>query len=174
MIFELDRSKEILERTPNVLDTLLTGLSKGWTENNEGKNTWSPYDIVGHLIFGEKTDWIVRIKTILKNSENKLFEPFDRFAQLNEDQNRPISDLINEFKLLREKNLNELESLNITQKDYERVGIHPEFGNVTLKQLISTWAVHDLGHIAQITRVMAKQYTKEVGPWINYLGILKK
>ena len=174
MIFELDKSKEILERTPNVLDTLLTGLSKGWIENNEGKNTWSPYDIVGHLIFGEKTDWIVRIKTILNNSENKLFEPFDRFAQLNEDQNRPISDLINEFKLLREKNLNELESLNISQKDYERVGIHPEFGNVTLKQLISTWAVHDLGHIAQITRVMAKQYTKEVGPWINYLGILKK
>ncbi|WP_127019912.1 DinB family protein [Flagellimonas beolgyonensis] len=174
MIFELDRSKEILERTPNVLDTLLTGLSKEWTENNEGKNTWSPYDIVGHLIFGEKTDWIVRIKTILKNSENKLFEPFDRFAQRNEDQNRPISDLINEFKLLREKNLNELESLNISQKDYERIGIHPEFGNVTLKQLISTWAVHDLGHIAQITRVMAKQYTKEVGPWINYLGILKK
>lgn len=174
MIFELDKSKEILERTPNVLDTLLTGLSKGWIENNEGKNTWSPYDIVGHLIFGEKTDWIVRIKTILNNSENKLFEPFDRFAQLNEDQNRPISDLINEFKLLREKNLNELESLNISQKDYERIGIHPEFGNVTLKQLISTWAVHDLGHIAQITRVMAKQYTKEVGPWINYLGILKK
>lgn len=174
MIFELDKSKEILERTPNVLDTLLTGLSKGWIENNEGKNTWSPYDIVGHLIFGEKTDWIVRIKTILNNSKNKLFEPFDRFAQLNEDQNRPISDLINEFKLLREKNLNELESLNISQKDYERVGIHPEFGNVTLKQLISTWAVHDLGHIAQITRVMAKQYTKEVGPWINYLGILKK
>ncbi len=174
MIFELDKSKEILERTPKVLETLLNGLSKEWIENNEAKNTWSPYDIVGHLVFGEKTDWIVRMKTILSDSENKLFEPFDRFAQLNENQNKPIGDLINEFKLLRVKNLNELELLNITQKDFERVGIHPEFGNVTLKQLISTWAVHDLGHIAQITRVMAKQYTKEVGPWINYLGVLKK
>ncbi len=174
MIFDLDKSKEILGRTPEVLETLLHGLSKEWILNNEGQNTWSPYEIVGHLIFGEITDWIVRIQTILSESVNKLFEPFDRFAQLNEDQNRPIGDLIKEFKSLREKNLNELELLNITQKDFDRVGIHPEFGNVTLKQLISTWAVHDLGHIAQITRVMAKQYTKEVGPWINYLGILKK
>lgn len=174
MIFELEKAKEILEKTPKVLETLLTGLSNQWVENNEGENTWSPYDIVGHLLFGEKTDWIVRVKTILNDSENKLFEPFDRFAQLNENQNRPIGDLINEFKLLRKENLNELERLKISQIDFEKVGIHPEFGNVTLKQLISTWAVHDLGHIAQITRVMAKQYTKEVGPWINYLGILKK
>ncbi|PTB95534.1 hypothetical protein C9994_11220 [Marivirga lumbricoides] len=174
MIFELNKSKEILERTPEVLETLLNGLSKEWVENNEGEKTWSPYDIVGHLISGEKTDWIIRIKTILSDSESKLFEPFDRFAQLNENQNRPIEDLINEFKLLRKKNLNELKLLNISQKDFEKVGIHPEFGNVTLKQLISTWAVHDLGHIAQITRVMAKQYTKEVGPWISYLGVLKK
>lgn len=174
MDFEWNKSKEILERTPEVLETLLRGLSKEWIENNEGENTWSPYDIVGHLISGEKTDWIVRIKTILSESENKLFEPFDRFAQLNQNQDRPINDLIDEFKLLRERNLNELDLLNITQKDLYKVGVHPEFGKVTLKQLISTWAVHDLGHIAQITRVMAKQYTEEVGPWINYLGILKK
>ncbi|MCF2873243.1 MULTISPECIES: DinB family protein [unclassified Tenacibaculum] len=148
-------------------------MSKEWIVNNEGKNTWSPYDIVGHLIFGEKTDWMVRIKTILSKSENKLFEPFDRFAQLKEDQNKPIQELIKEFKTIRKSNLNELISLNITTKDYNLTGIHPEFGQVTLKQLISTWAVHDLGHIAQISRVMAKQYTEEVGPWINYLGILK-
>lgn len=174
MNFELNKSIEILERTPNVLGTLLNGLSKEWIDNNEGENTWSPYDIVGHLIFGEKTDWIVRIKTILNDSENKIFEPFDRFAQLNEKQNKPISELIEEFTILRKKNLIELESLNISHKDYGKIGIHPEFGNVTLKQLISTWAVHDLGHIAQINRVMAKQYKNEVGPWINYLGILKK
>ena len=174
MDFELIKSIEILERTPKVLDTLLNGLSKEWINNNEGKNTWSPYDIVGHLIFGEKTDWIIRIKTILSDNENKIFEPFDRFAQLNENQNRSIEDLINEFKILREKNLNELELLNISQEDYGKIGIHPEFGNVNLKQLISTWAVHDLRHIAQITRVMSKQYKNEVGPWINYLGILKK
>jgi len=174
MNFELNKSIEILERTPKVLNTLLNGLSDEWINNNEGENTWSPYDIVGHIIFGEKTDWIVRIKTILSDYENKIFEPFDRFAQLNENQNRPIADLIEEFKILRKKNLNELESFNISRKDYEKVGIHPEFGNVTLKELISTWAVHDLGHIAQITRVMSKQYKNEVGPWINYLGILKK
>lgn len=174
MNFDLNKSKEILESTPEVLNSLLSDLSKEWINNNEGENTWSPYDIVGHLIFGEKTDWIVRIKTILSDSDNKLFEPFDRFAQLNESQDRPIGELISEFKFLREKNLKEFELLNISEKDLEKVGIHPEFGNVTLKQLISTWAVHDLGHIAQITRVMAKQYSNEVGPWINYLGILKK
>ncbi|RNC85100.1 MAG: DinB family protein [Winogradskyella sp.] len=173
MNFELDKSIEILKRTPQVIDTLLTGLSEEWYRNNEGKTTWSPYDVVGHLIFGEKTDWIVRIKIILDESENKRFEPFDRFAQLNEDQNKPIDTLIKEFKILREKNLEELASLKITSKDFNRVGIHPEFGPVTLQQLISTWAVHDLGHIAQISRVMAKQYSKEVGPWINYLGVLK-
>ena len=173
MNFELNKSIEILEKTPLVLETLLNGLSKEWIVNNEGKNTWSPYDIVGHLIFGEKTDWMVRIKTILSESENKLFEPFDRFAQLKEDQNKPIQELIKEFKIIRKSNLNELISLNITSEDYNLTGIHPEFGQVTLKQLISTWAVHDLGHIAQISRVMAKQYTEEVGPWINYLGILK-
>ena len=174
MNFELNKSIEILEKTPLVLDTLLNGLSKEWIENNEGKSTWSPYDIVGHLIFGEKTDWIIRIKTILSESENKLFEPFDRFAQLKGNQEKTISQLIDNFKELRTQNLNELNSLNISLKDYNRTGIHPEFGEVNLKQLISTWAVHDLGHLGQISRVMAKQYKNQVGPWINYLGVLKK
>ncbi|TPN85123.1 DinB family protein [Aquimarina algicola] len=174
MNFELDKSIEILRNTPLVLKTMLDGLSEEWIKNNEGENTWSPYDILGHLIVGEQTDWIVRVKIILSDSENKFFEPFDRFAQFNQDQTKPISDLIIEFKSLREKSLKELTSLHITQKDFDRIGIHPEFGKVTLKQLISTWAVHDLGHIAQISRVMAKQYTEEVGPWYNYLGILKK
>lgn len=174
MNFELDKSIEILKRTPQVLNSLLIGLSREWIENNEGKDTWSPYDVIGHLIFGEKTDWMVRIKTILSESDNKLFTPFDRFAHLNAEPQKTIDDLLYEFKFLRENNLNELNSLNITQEDVDRTGIHPEFGTVKLKQLISTWAVHDLGHIAQISRVMAKQYIEEVGPWVNYLGILKK
>jgi hypothetical protein len=173
MNFELEKSIEILERTPAVLESLLTGLSEAWIFNNEGEGTWSPYEVVGHLIFGEKTDWIVRTKIILSTSENKAFEPFDRFAQLNEEQNKPINELIGEFKTLRKKNLEVLKSLTITKEQLTRTGVHPEFGEVTLQQLISSWAVHDLGHISQITRVMAKQYTGEVGPWINYLGILK-
>ncbi len=174
MNFELSKSLEILAKTPLVLDALLNGLSKEWIENNEGENTWSPFDIVGHLIFGEKTDWMVRIKTILSESENKLFEPFDRYAQLTENQEKTISGLIHEFRDLRRRNLNELNALNITLNDLNRTGIHPEFGEVNLKQLISTWAVHDLGHLAQISRVMSKQYKNEVGPWIDYLGVLKK
>lgn len=174
MNFDLDKSIEILKRTPFVLEVLLNDLSEEWIKNNEGKDTWSPYDIVGHLIFGEKTDWMIRIKTILNTSENKRFEPFDRFAQLNEDQNKPINELIDEFKSLRAHNLKELTSLHIVEKDYDKIGIHPEFGAITLKQLISTWAVHDLGHIAQISRVMAKQYKGAVGPWVDYLGVLKR
>lgn len=172
MNFELNKSLEILEKIPFVLETLLSGLSVEWTENNEGKNTWSPYNVVGHLVFGEKTDWLVRIKTILGDSENKLFEPFDRFAQLNEAQEKPIHELIDEFKFLRAKNLGELASLNVTQNDFARIGIHPEFGDVTMKQLISAWVVHDLGHLSQISRVMAKQYEANVGPWNLYLGTL--
>lgn len=174
MEFSLEKSIEILEKTPTVLESYLKDLSEEWIKNNEGKNTWSPYDIVGHLIFGEKTDWIIRIMTILSDSENKLFEPFDRFAQLNKHSKMPITELLEEFRELRKNNLNELKSLNIIEKDFNRIGIHPEFGEVTLMQLVSTWVVHDLGHIGQISRVMAKQYSKEVGPWIDYLGILKK
>ncbi|WP_196892689.1 DinB family protein [Aureivirga marina] len=173
MQFNLNKSIEILEKTPAILETYLTELSDEWLFINEGENTWNPYDIVGHLIFGEKTDWIVRIKIILSKSESKIFEPFDRFAQLNEDQNIPISQLLKTFSKLRRQNLEELKSLNISESDLNLTGIHPEFREVTLKELIATWAVHDLGHIAQISRVMAKQYKEEVGPWINYLGILK-
>lgn len=174
MKFTLKKSIEILERTPFVIESYLSGLSEDWLKNNEGEGTWSPYAVVGHLIYGEKADWMNRIKIILSSDENKLFQPFDRFAQFNEDQNRPIADLVQEFKILRKTNLEELVNLGISESDLKKEGIHPEFGNVTLKQLIATWTVHDLGHIAQIARVMAKQYSDEVGPWINYLSILKK
>jgi len=174
MNFNITKSVEILERTPIVLESMLSELSGSWIKTNEGENTWSPYDILGHLIFGEKTDWIVRIKIILSQSENKMFEPFDRFAQLKEKQDKNISELVAEFKNLRKNNLIELRSLNITNTNFELKGIHPELGEVTLEQLISTWVVHDLGHIAQISRVMAKQYKTNVGPWNAYLGILSK
>ncbi|MCO6175570.1 DinB family protein [Flavobacterium sp. NRK F10] len=174
MEFSLKRTIEILETTPFVIESYLLRLSKEWVENNEGKDTWSPYDVLGHLIHGEKTDWMVRINIILSESENKLFKSFDRFAQLKEEQNLPIEKIILEFKNLRKKNLAELASLHITERDLSRIGVHPELGEVSLQQLLATWAVHDLGHIAQISRVMAKQYVKEVGPWEAYLGILKK
>ncbi len=174
MRFTLEKSLEILERTPVILESYLSKLSDEWLKNNEGEDTWSPYDVIGHLIVGEKTDWMVRIQTIMNNSEGKLFEPFDRFAQKNEDQNRSIDELLSEFSKIRKKNLSDLNSLSIEQEDLKRVGIHPEFGEITLEQLISTWVVHDVGHIAQISRVMAKQYKAKVGPWIKYLSILKK
>ena len=174
MQFELSKSVEILERTPKVVKAMLDGLSDDWIRNNEGPETWSAYDIVGHLIHGEKTDWIQRIQIVLSDSADKKFTPFDRFAQKNTDQKRSIEDLILEFSELRKKNLMVLKALNITSDDLDCTGIHPDFGKVTLGQLLSTWAVHDLGHLAQISRVMAKQYIEEVGPWENYLGILRR
>lgn len=173
MTFEINKAIEILSRTPTILETMLNGLSDDWLRNNEGEGTWSPYDVVGHLIHGEKTDWIPRAKIILSDSENKTFEPFDRFAQMNTREEKTITELISEFKTLRAQTINELIRLQITETDFFKEGIHPELGRATLKGLLSTWVVHDLGHIAQISRVMAKQYASEVGPWKAYLGILK-
>ena len=174
MDFDLKKSIEILESTPQVLKALLTGLSSEWIRSNEGKNTWSPYNVVGHLIYGEKTDWLVRTKIIISTSENKPFEPFDRFAQISEDQKRPIRELLDEYEELRNNNLKELQSFKVDQKHLDQIGVHPEFGEVNLRQLLSAWVVHDLGHLAQIARVMAKQYKDEVGPWVQYLSILQR
>ena len=172
MNFEISKSIEILSRTPKVLKTLLSGLSEEWVSNNEGEGTWSPYDVIGHLIHGEKTDWIPRAKIILSDSTDKTFEPFDRFAQFNQEA-KSIEELLNEFSVLRAQNLEELKSMEIEDTQLLEKGIHPELGEARLKELLSTWTIHDLGHIAQIARVMAKQYQSEVGPWIAYLGILK-
>ncbi len=173
MKFNLDKSIEILQRTPFVIESLLSGLSAEWWRENEGENTWSPYEVLGHLIHGEKTDWVPRAKIILSNAESKTFVPFDRFAQNNWDQERPIEDLLKEFKALRMENLETLKSLQIDASKLVEKGTHPELGAVVLRELLSTWVVHDLGHISQISRVMAKQYKTEVGPWKEYLGILK-
>ena len=172
MEFSLVKSIAILERTPFVVEMLLRELPDGWTMNNEGENTWSPYDIVGHLIHGEKTDWIPRMKIILGDG-NKTFEPFDRFAQFNDSKGKTLSELMVEFKLRRKTSIEILKEADITEEQLRRTGIHPKFGAVTLEQLLAAWTVHDLNHLGQIVRVMAKQYSAEVGPWKEFLGILQ-
>lgn len=174
MLFKMDESLEILERTPSVLLTLLSGLNEKWIANNEGMDTWSPYDVLGHLIHGEKTDWVPRMMIILNKEENKNFLPFDRFAQFEESKGKSIGDLLHEFKILRKENLIKLKAQIFTEEILNKKGIHPEFGEITLKQLLATWVVHDLAHLCQITRVMGKQYKQEIGPWVKYFSIFDK
>jgi len=174
MNFSVSSSLEILFHTPLVLEALLKDLSDEWIYGNEGENTWSPFDIVGHLIHGEKTDWMSRLEIILDGDPDKRFKPFDRFAQFEDSQGKSLEELLSQFKSLREINLEKLKSINITDKMLDYTGVHPDFGKVTLRELLSTWVVHDLGHISQISRVMAKQYKGEVGPWMEYLPVLTK
>lgn len=171
--FRIDKSIEILERTPLVLNVLLNGLSEEWIIHNEGDETWSPYDVIGHLIHGEKTDWIPRMEIILSAKADKTFESFDRFAQFEASKGKTLTELLHEFKALRNKNIGVLRANALTKQQLTTTGNHPALGQVTLQQLLATWVVHDLNHIAQISRVMAKQYKAEVGPWHEYLGILK-
>jgi uncharacterized damage-inducible protein DinB len=173
MNFNLSKSIEILERTPTVLHALLQNISTDWTSKNEGEQTWSVYDIIGHLIEGEKTDWIPRMELILSENADKTFKPFNMFAQFEESKGESLMELLNEFKILRQRNVEVLRSKNLTAKELNLKGIHPAFGEVTLSQLLSTWTVHDLNHIAQVVRVMANQYRDDVGPWLAYLGILR-
>jgi hypothetical protein len=172
MKFSLDKSYEILERTPSVLRTLLTGLSDDWIKNNEGPETFSPYDVVGHLIHGEKTDWRDRTTMILEYGTEKSFVPFDRFAQFEASKGKSLTVLLDEFEKIRATNLAWLKSLNLSEEDFDKKGSHPSLSHVTLRQLLSTWVIHDLTHIAQITRVMAKQYKSEIGPWIEFFRIM--
>ena len=172
MEFTIESSLPILERTPLVIATLLKGLPADWTQTNEGGDSWSPFDIVGHYIHGEKTDWIPRMRIILSENSDKHFIAFDRFAQLTDSHGKSLDELLDEFRELRFTNLQELKSIDITEQLLNRTGIHPKFGTVTLKQLLATWVVHDLTHIYQISRVMAKQYEREVGPWKEFLGVL--
>lgn len=173
MQFDLNQAIEILERTPQVMESMLTGLSDDWIVNNEGEGTWTPFDIIGHLIHGEKTDWIPRMEIILSDHEDKRFEPFDRFAQFQASRGKTIAQLLAEFKTLRAANLENLRSKRLSDNDFHKTGVHPAFGAVTLGQLLSAWAVHDLTHITQAARVMAKQYKDEVGPWVEYLSVLQ-
>jgi hypothetical protein len=174
MQYAVDKSIEILERSPAVLMGLLEGISEEWTSNNEGPDTWSAYDIIGHLIHGDITDWLPRAELILSKHGGKKFTPFDRFAQFENSKGKSLSQLLTEFKEIREVNIQKLKKLNISADDLNKTGVHPAFGEVTLSQLLSCWVVHDLNHISQISRVMAKQYKAGVGPWIEYLRILRQ
>ena len=173
MKFSLDKAYEILERTPSVLRILLAGLNGDWIMNNEGHDTFSPYDVVGHLIHGEKTDWRDRTIMILKHGTDKSFVPFDRFAQFEASKGKSLTVLLDEFEKIRATNLAWLKSLNLGEEDFDKIGSHPSLGHVTLRQLLSTWVIHDLTHIAQVTRVMAKQYKEEMGPWPEFFRILQ-
>ena len=172
MEFDLDKATAVLARTPATLRTLLKELPRDWVETNEGANTWSPYDVIGHLIHGERTDWITRVKIILEHGESRPFDPFDRFAQFEESNRKTLEDLLDEFAALRERNLATLREMKIGAGDFEKPGQHPALGRVTLKELLATWVTHDLDHIAQVARTMAKQYATEVGPWQAYISIL--
>jgi len=172
MRYSVDEAISVLKKTPIVLKTLLGDLSSDWTHTNEGGDSWSPFDVVGHLVHGEKTDWMPRLEIVLNDSPDKTFSPYDRFAQFEMSQGKSLAQLLDEFELLRNDNLDTLQSKRLTSADLDREGIHPELGPVTLSEMLSAWVVHDLGHIAQVSRVMAKQYKDEVGPWPRYLTIL--
>jgi hypothetical protein len=169
----LRNTMALLARTPAVLDALLRDLPEAWTLRNEGVSTWSAFDVVGHLIHGERTDWIPRARVILEFGETRAFEPFDRWGQERESEGKSLGQLLDEFARLRAAGLDELRAMNLQPKDLERRGRHPALGGVTLSQLLATWAAHDLTHVHQISRVMAHQYDAAVGPWHAYLGVLK-
>lgn len=173
MQFNLEQATEILSRTPAVLNALLNGLSSDWTTNNEGGDTWSPYDVVGHLIHAERTDWMPRLQIILASGEAEPFPPFDRFAMFEESKGRSLEELLATFAELRAQSLAELASLHLTAADFDKRGTHPAFGAVRLRELLATWVVHDFSHLSQLSRTMAKQYAEAVGPWAAYLSILQ-
>jgi hypothetical protein len=168
----MEEGVAILARTPGTLDALLRGLPDEWIVANEGENTWSPFDVVGHLIHGERTDWMPRVRIILEQGESRAFDTFDRFAQFAASEGRTLDSLLDEFATLRRDNLRELADQRISAADLDRRGRHPAFGSVTLRQLLATWVAHDLDHVVQISRVLARQYSSEVGPWTAYLRII--
>ena len=174
MSFDLPETLDILARTPAVVDRLLRGTSDSWHAINEGPGTWSAFDVMGHLIHGEETDWVPRARLILEQGETRPFEPFDRFAQFGRFAGWSLERLLDRFAELRQANLEIVRNWRLTEAQLALPGRHPELGTVDLRQLLATWAVHDLNHIAQIARVLAKRYTEEVGPWRAYLSILNR
>lgn len=169
----LQNTIALLARTPLALDALLRDLPESWTLRNEGEGTWSPFDIIGHLIHGERTDWLPRARRVLQLGEGRPFDSFDRWAQTRESEGKSLAQLLDEFARLRSENLAALKAMNLQPKDLESRGRHPELGAVTLSELLATWAAHDLTHLHQLARVMAHQYRDAVGPWSKYLGVLQ-
>jgi hypothetical protein len=172
--FDLTSGTAVLARTPQVLRALVGGLPTEWTDATEGPETWSAYVIVGHLIHGERTDWIPRARLILAQGAQRRFTPFDRFAQFRESEGKSLLQLLDEFARLRTDSLATLAEWRLTDAQLDLRGEHPEFGPVTLRQLLATWVAHDLGHVAQVARVMAKQYREAVGPWRAYLPVMDR
>jgi hypothetical protein len=170
--FVMEEAVAILARTPATFDALLRDLPNGWITAHEGGETWSPFDIIGHLIHGERTDWLPRVRIILEHGDTRPFDTFDRYAQFAGSAGRSLASLLDEFAALRQANLRALASLRVTVADLERRGLHPALGGVTLRQLLATWVAHDLDHVMQISRVLARQYSDEVGPWRAYLRII--
>lgn len=173
MEHNLQHTISLLSRTPATLDAFLRDLPEAWTLRNEGENTWNAFDVVGHLVHGERTDWMPRTKIILQYGETRPFDRFDRWAQARESQGKSLGRLLDEFARLRSANLEELHALKLKPEDLQRTGRHPELGVVTLSQLLATWAAHDLTHLHQISRLMAYQYRDAVGPWSAYLGVMQ-
>ena len=173
MQFGIEQSIEILQRTPTVLRNMLAGLSDGWLHSNYGADTFSPFDVVGHLITGEKTDWMTRTRIILEHGTARPFDKYDRYAQFEDSRGKSIEQLLDEFERLRAANLAALRGLNLTPQLLAKKGMHPALGEVTLEQLLATWVAHDCNHIAQIAKCLATQYEEAVGPWKQYLGILR-
>jgi hypothetical protein len=171
--FDLPNTVALLTCTPATLNALLRGLPDPWVHADEGESTWSAFDILGHLIVGERTDWMPRARIILEHGEARPFDPFDRNAQFEESRGKSLEQLLDEFARLRNDNIAALKALNLQPQDLARRGTHPAFGPVTLAQLLATWAVHDLTHLHQLSRVLASQYRDAVGPWTAYLGVLQ-
>ncbi len=172
MRYEVESSMDVLRRTPDTLRGLLAGIGESWARSNEGRDTFSPFDVVGHLIDGEETDWIPRARIILAQGPDPTFTPYDRFRHYARNRGRSLDSLLDEFARLRTANLDLLASWKLGDPELDLQGRHPSLGPVTLRQLLATWVVHDLGHIAQVSRVMAKQYREAVGPWVEYLPVL--
>jgi hypothetical protein len=172
MKVEVGQAVEVLAKTPAVLRGLLEGVSDGWTRSNYGPETFSPFDVVGHLIHGERTDWMPRLRIILEHGEARPFKPFDRYAMYEASKGKTVGQLLDDFERLRMENLRQLRGLGLTDKHFALPGMHPALGRVTLGQLLATWVVHDLGHLRQVARVMAGRYRDEVGPWAAYLPVL--
>jgi len=170
--FIVEDAVVLLSQTPKTLHSMLRNLPEGWSDANEGGETWSPFDVVGHLIHGERTDWMPRIRLILDSGDSKPFESFDRFAQKTASQSKSMSDLLDEFAKLRTANVADLRALALRPADLDRPGRHPVFGKVTLRQLLATWVAHDFDHVIQISRVLANQYADEVGPWRDYMRVI--
>lgn len=173
MEHNLQHTMALLARTPSSLNALLRDLPDEWTLRNEGGDSFNAFDVIGHLIHGERTDWMPRTRRILEFGESRAFDPYDRRAQENESQGKSLAQLLDEFSQLRSENLAALRALNLQPMDLQRRGLHPALGSVTLSQLLATWAAHDLTHLHQISRIMAHQYRNAVGPWSAYLGVMK-